>query len=237
MSTYPAWMNGVAWLYARYSSRYGLRYELNGVSGVYSAGGYKWPWEIIDLITPSDPNWHLTYTWDGFRFAAIDATTPATLGAPDRFLAALGYDTEPGEVLPSSVSHDSRVPPLLAVPVQDCRPSRVNREAERAFVLDGFRRGHGQTFGAVDVWRFDLSLDAPALRSLKAGYVQTGRVMVSPYSLTQHYEGDAVEWSPPADPDALGGWIEGQVLGFEPGEWDRNRILYRCSMLLATEVP
>ncbi len=234
-TTYPEWMPGVAWLYARYSSRYGGRYNINGADGICSAGGFKWPWEIPPLVSPSG-GWALNCLSD--RFEWIGGASASTLGANDRFLAALGFDAEPGEVLPSALSHQSRVPPPIAVPVQDCRPSRVNRDAERAFALDGFRRGHGQTFGAVDVWRFDLSLDASALRSLKVGYVQSGRVMVSPYTMSQHNDGDDVPWYPPPDPDgAIGGWIEGQVLGFEPGEWDRNRILYRCSMLLATEVP
>ena len=237
MTAYPSWLPGVAYLHARWSFQYGGRYRIGDTDEVAADSGWFWPWELQDHVVPTTPSWVFNGQYDG-RFQ-IAGTGAQTLTATDRWLHALGFDPDPGEVLPASEDHWSRCPAPISVPLQSCEPERVDLESERALKLGAVHRGHGRIYGRAHVWRFNIVLDGPALRALRVGYVTTGRVCVSPWDVPAHYNGDAVAWEPPPDPDGLRGYIEGQVLGLEPGEWidPSVRQFYRCSLLLATAVP
>lgn len=226
---YPDWLPGVAWIHARYNARYGSRFSIGADVVTWTTGGFAWPWQWFGCLTGLPPDWALDFDADGRM--QMTGVSEASITATDRLLAAFGYDTVPGEVLPSAMSHPSVCPSPLSIPLQNCDPpERVDREAERQFVLDTFSRGHGDVYGGSDVWRFrNIVLDRPALRALRVGYV-TGRIMVSPWSAYGHYDGVAEAWVPGA-----AGFLEGQFLGFEAGGWDdpTTRLFWRCSLLLA----
>lgn len=241
MTAYPTWLPGVAYLHAKWHFYYGKDYAIGDTPQVASwdTGTWWWPWELQDTVdAPTVTDWVFNVIGEGqFQFTG---PTPQTLTATDRWLHALGFDAEPGEVLPASDDHRSRCPSPLCVPLQSCEPERVDIESERALKLGRVQRGHGRIYGGAEVWRFHLVLDPPALRALRVGYATTGRVCVSPWDAAEHYNGDAVPWDPPPTPDGLKGYIEGQVIGLEEGgSWidPTVRNFYRCSLLIATALP
>lgn len=239
MSAYSTWLPGTNWLYGTYSGRYGRQFQVGSTADNLDVGGTMQLAALIGhldnaLVANHAPDWRCGVADAALGTIRIYGSPAAqTLTAVDRLLFALGYDTDCGEVLPAATEFVTRCPSPLAIPLQSCEAVKVDRELERQFKLDSFRRGHGDPYGKTDIWRFSVVLDSPALRALKAGYCQGGRVMVSPFNLSQHIALTATAWAPGAP-----GYIEGQMLGFEAGAWldPTTRQFYRSQFLVATAV-
>lgn len=238
MSAYPTWLPGVNWIYPQsYRYPYGSHLTLDATQSTLNAGKHSLAEMITalddDLVFRHSPDWHCAVDSAALGTVKLYGSVAKTLTADDRLLAAMGFDLECGETLPAATEFVSRVVSPLAIPLQDCVTEKVDREKERTFKLDSFRRGHGDPYGKADIWRFRVMLDAPAVKAVKVGYCEGAQVYVSPYTLSQHIAGTVVAWTPGGT-----GYIAGQCLGFEAGAWvdPTTRQFYRTSFLVATAV-
>ena len=236
MTAYPEWLPGTNWLYGYYSFKYGgsLQIGANPVTDCDVGHAEKTLAEIVGVINaiPLPGGW-LCAVSDASLGRLRLYGGAETLTATDRLLAAMGYDMECGEVQAASTSHVARCVSPLAIPVQDLSFEKVEAARDRPFKFDSFRRGHGDPYGRADIYRFTAILDAPAVKALRVGYCMGGRLMVSPYTLSQHIAGTVQAWAPGDT-----GYFDGQLLGIESGAWldPTTRQFYRLSFLLAVAV-
>lgn len=236
VSAYPTWLPGVNWLYGYYNYAYGgsLRIGSNPVTIRSAYAMMTLTQMIADLnASPLPGGWLVGVANASLGTLRIYGGSPETLTAVDRLLFALGFDLDCGETQAAATEFVSRCPSPLAIALQHCEMQKVDRVKERSFKLATFRRGHGDPYGKGDIWRFNVLLDAPAMRALKVGYGMGGRVMVSPYTLSEHISGFAQAWSPGDT-----GYIDGQLIGFESGDWEEPTVrqFYRASFLVAKGV-
>lgn len=233
MTTYPTWLPAQNWLYGVYAPSFSYQFLVGSTLCYLGSGG-----TLDEIITTLDARLAFDHTPD-WHCEVVDATrgqiqlrggNPSTLTAVDRLLAVLGFDMECGETLPSQVQFLSRVPSPLAIPLISCEGQKVDLKRDAPLKIDTFRRGHGSPFGRSEIWRFKCRVDAPAYKSLQAGFCMA-RVRVSPFNLSQHIAGSAV----PRTATQLG-YIDGQVLGLEAGAWvdPSTRQFFDFTLVVAT---